>query len=103
MAGMYCMTDLLDLVVKESGEELRLRTDAAPQIIVRGEIRRLDLPVLTTENIADLFASVASPEQAEELRRCGDARFNYTSPRSGRFLVRASAERTGFTLSIRTV
>ena len=45
MAGMYCMTDLLDLLVKESADELRLNTDTAPQIMVRGEVRRLDLPV----------------------------------------------------------
>jgi twitching motility protein PilT len=103
MAGMYCITDLLDLLVKESAEELRLHTDAAPQITVRGQVRRLDLPVLTTDNIAELFGSVARPEHAEELRLCGDAHFNYTSPHSGRFLVRASSERTGFTVSIKPV
>jgi Tfp pilus assembly protein, ATPase PilU len=98
---MYCLTDLLDLLIKENAQELRVETGMPPQIVVRGEIRRIDLPVLTTDNVAELFNSFATSEQAEELRRCGDTHFNYVSPRSGRFAAKASIERIGFTLSIK--
>jgi Tfp pilus assembly pilus retraction ATPase PilT len=95
---MYCLTDLLQLAVNESAEELQLATGKAPVIIVRGQLRTLDLPELATDNVAELFSSFASSEQAEELRRCGDTRFNYVSPSFGRFAVKASAERERFTL-----
>ena len=103
MAGMYCLTDLLDLLIKENAQELRVDVGMPPQIVVRGEIRRLDLPVLTADNVAELFNSCATSEQAEELRRCGDTHFNYISPRSGRFSARASTEQTGFTLRIKPI
>ncbi len=98
---MYCLTDLLDLAVRERAQELRLGQGKPPVIIVHDQSRTLDLPELTAENVADLFSSFASPEQTEELRRCGDIRFTYTSPHSGRFAVNASAGRQDFTLSIR--
>ncbi len=101
MAGMYCLADLLNLVVSESAEELRLEAGQPPLIIVRGQSRALNLPALTTDNLADLFSSFATPEQTEELRRCGDIHFNYTSQRSGRFGVKATSERVGITLKMK--
>jgi Tfp pilus assembly ATPase PilU len=101
MAGMYCLTDLLDLAVSESADELRLTTGKPPVIIVCGQLRTLDLPELSTDNVAELFSSFAISEQTEELRRCGDIRFNYTSASSGRFAVKASTERESFTLSMK--
>jgi len=101
MAGMYCLTNLLDLAVRESAQELRLEKGKPPVIILRGQSRTLDLPELTADNVADLFSSLATPEQTEELRRCGDIHFVCTSPRSGRFVVNASSGRQDFTLSIR--
>jgi len=101
MAGMYCLTDLLDLAVSEGAEALWLESEKPPVIVVRGQVRTLDLPALTTDNVADLFSSFATWDQTEELRRCGDIRFNYASPRSGRFAVKASRERLGFTLKMK--
>ena len=103
MAGMYCLTDLLQLVVKERADELRLATGKSPVIIVGGQLRTLDLPELSTDNVSDLFSSFATREQTEELRRCGDIRFNYASASSGRFAVKASTERESFTLSMKPV
>jgi Tfp pilus assembly pilus retraction ATPase PilT len=101
MAGMYCLTDLLDLAVRESAQELRLQQGKPPVIIVHDQTRTLDLPELTADNVADLFSSFATPEQTEELRRCGEIHFTCTSPHSGRFVVNASSGRQDFTLSIR--
>jgi Tfp pilus assembly pilus retraction ATPase PilT len=103
MAGMYCLADLLSLAVNESAEELRLEPGKPPLIVVRGEFRALDLPALTTDNVADLFSSFATPEQTEELRRCGDIHFTYTSQRSGRFGVKATSERAGITLKMKPI
>ena len=100
MAGMYCLRDLLDLAVRERAEELLLETGKAPVIHTGGRRHPLDLPVLTNDNVADLFSSVATMEQSEELRRCGDIRFIYASDHSGRFAVKASTEGRDFSLKI---
>jgi Tfp pilus assembly pilus retraction ATPase PilT len=52
MAGMYCLTDLLDLAVRESAQELRLEQGKPPAIVMHGQFRTLDLPVLTADNVA---------------------------------------------------
>ena len=101
MPGMYCLTDLLNLAVNESADELRLATGKPPVIIVAGQPRALDLPELSADNVAELFSSCATSEQKEELRRCGDIRFNYTSEHSGRFAVKATTERETFTLKMK--
>jgi Tfp pilus assembly pilus retraction ATPase PilT len=101
MAGMYCLTDLLHLAVSENADELQLTSGQPPVIIVRGELRALELPELSPENVADFFSGFATWEQTEELRRCGDIRFNYTSVSLGRFAVSASTERHSFTLKMK--
>jgi|SRR2546423_13275332 len=101
MAGMYCLNDLLALSVRESAQELRLEQGRPPSIVVQGQFRPLDLPELTVDDVAKLFSSFATWEQTEELNRCGDIRFTYTSPHSGRFTVNASAGRKDFTLNIK--
>jgi Tfp pilus assembly ATPase PilU len=103
MAGMYCLTDLLQLAVTESADELRLATGKPPVIVVRGQPRMLDLPELSAENVAELFSSFATVEQSEELRRCGDIHFNYASVNCGRFAVKASMDRESFTFRMKLV
>jgi twitching motility protein PilT len=100
---MYCLTDLLDLALRETAQELRLEQGKPPAIIVQGVSRTLNLPALTADDVAELFSSFATWEQSEELRRCGDIRFTYTSPHSGRFAINASAGRQDFTLSLKPV
>jgi Tfp pilus assembly pilus retraction ATPase PilT len=101
MAGMYCLNDLLNLTVRERAEELQLEPDKAPVIVVHGEPRALDLPPLTSDNVAELFRSFATAEQLEELRRCGDIHFNYTFQNSARFGVAASQEHQEIRLKLK--
>jgi Tfp pilus assembly pilus retraction ATPase PilT len=101
MAGMYCLADLLHMTVKESADELRLATGKPPVIVVGGQQRTLDLPELSAENVVELFSSFATSEQREELRRCGDIRFNYMSVSFGQFAVKASTEQHHLTLKMK--
>jgi Tfp pilus assembly pilus retraction ATPase PilT len=70
-------------------------------MIVRGQMRALDLPELSADNVTELFSSFATREQIEELRRCGDIHFNYTSPGLGRFSVKAASDRECFALKMK--
>ena len=101
MAGMYCLNDLLNLVEGEGAEELRLEPGKSPIIVVRGQPRALDLPALTSDNVAELFRSFAKGEHVEELRLCGDVRFNCTFKNSARFGVTALMDHENISLRMK--
>jgi len=103
MAGMYCMKDLLELVVREGAEELRLEVGRPAVVVLRGEPRAIDVPPITSENAAELFRSIASEEQLEELRKCGEIHFVYVFQNSARFGVAAAIQQDDFNLKIRNL
>jgi Tfp pilus assembly ATPase PilU len=103
MAGMYCMKDLLELLLREGAEELRLEVGEPAVMVLRGEPLAIDVPPLTSENTAELFRSIATEDQMEELRRCGDIHFIYVFQNSARFGVAAAIQRDDFNLKIRNL
>lgn len=103
MAGMYCMDDLLELSLREGAEELRLRSGEAPVMVIQGESIAIDVPVVTTEDVTELFQSVATAEQLKELRTCGDIHFVYVFRNSAQFGVTAKMERGAFDVRFRNI
>lgn len=86
---MYSMDDLLELVVSERAEELKIASGAAPVIVIRGERRVIEGPELTAEHAEMLLRSVADTRQMRGLRESGRAEFIHTFRNSSRFVVRA--------------
>ena len=103
MAGMYSLNDLLELSLREGAEELRLRTGEAPVMIIQGEATAIDVPAMTTDNVTELFRSIATEGQLEELRRCGDTHFIYVFQSFGRFGVTAKMQRESFDVQFRNL
>lgn len=103
MAGMYCMKDLLELVVREGAEELRLELGKPAVMVLRGEPLAIDVPTVTSDNVAELFRSIATEEQIEELRKCGAVHFIYIFQNSARFGVTAAMQHENFNLKIRNL
>ena len=101
MAGMYCMKDLLELSLRESAEELRFRVGEAPIMVLRGEAVPIDVPAMTADNVTELFQSMATGEQLQELHRCGDIHFIYVFQNSARFAVTAMMQREVFDVTIK--
>jgi Tfp pilus assembly ATPase PilU len=100
---MYCMNDLMNLVAREAAEEFRLEAGQPPVMVLQGRARALDLAPLTEDNVVELFRSFASPEQIEELRRCGDVRFNHMFQHSAQFAVVALMQREHLTLNLKNL
>jgi Tfp pilus assembly ATPase PilU len=90
MAEMYNMNDLLDLLAQERAEELVLQAGQAPRMVLRGDQRVIDDGMLTADNVAELFRSVATDQQNQELGQCGDVRFTFTGRNATRFSAAAS-------------
>lgn len=100
---MYCMNDLMNLAAREAADEFWLEAGQAPVMVLRGKARALDLPPLTEDNVTQLFRSFASPEQIEELSRCGDVRFNHMFQHSAQFAVMALMQREHLTLKLKNL
>ena len=100
---MYCMKDLLELSLRESARELRLRAGEAPVMMVRDETVSIDVPAMTADNVAELFQSLATGEQLQELQKCGDISFIYVFQNSARFAVTATMQCETFNLTIKSL
>jgi len=103
MAGMYCMDDLLELVLREQAEELRLQVGHPPLMVVRGESRRIDVTAITTDNVTELFQSLATENQLKELRACGEIHFIHLFQNSARFSVTARVQHEAFDVKIKNL
>jgi len=103
MAGMYCMNDLLELVLREGAEELHLQIDKPPVMAVQGKPLAIDVPAVTADNVAELLQSIATEKQLGELRACGNIHFIYVFQNSARFSVTAAMQHEAITVKIRNL
>ena len=103
MAGMYRMNDLLSLVAREGAEELRLEPDRPPVMMLQGKPRTVDAMVVTSDNVAELFRSIATEEQRRELDQCGKAHFTYVGRDSGRFSIQVAMRGASCSLTIKNL
>lgn len=100
---MYSMADLLTLVEREGAQELRLQVGKPPLMALRGQMRALDSVPLTHDNATELFRSLATVDQQQELQQCGDIRFVYVSQSSARFGVNAAIQQKEISLKIKNL
>ena len=94
------MKDLLELLLREGAEELRLLTNHAPVMVAHGKALAIDVPALTADNVTELLQSIASEQQIGELRSCGDVHFIYVFQNSARLAVSAALQHETLELRI---
>jgi Tfp pilus assembly ATPase PilU len=97
------MEDLLQVVLRESAEELHLGVHQAPTMVLGGKRRPLDAPAMTSDNVMLLFQSLATGDQLQELRVCGEIQFIYLLRESARFSVSARVQRETFDVKIKNL
>ncbi len=87
MAGSHSLLDeFVDIVNKESASDLHLAEGRKPIIRVSGFLVPLEkYPVLTVENIKDLFSIFLTPENEKEFNLKKEANFAYSHKSGSRF------------------
>jgi Tfp pilus assembly ATPase PilU len=100
MAIDYEMEDLLSLLTSENAEGLLIEVGQPPVVILGGGEHTIDAPVVTRENAAHLFRTVATMEHLKELDRCGEAKFVLVSAAASRFGIRATLRQNTIHLEI---
>jgi len=96
------MKDLVDLLLHEGGDELRLVPDTPPAIVAGGKPRAIDTANLTLDELDVLLESISNEKQREELQKCGDLRFIFIQ-NSKRFGVTARHSRGMLNVMIRNL
>ena len=103
MPGMYSIKDLLNLVAQQGATELSLEPGRPPTMLLHGKVRVLDGPLVTSDQITELFRGISTDEQRRELDLCGNIQFRYAAENLSHFSVRADMRGNSFTLSMRNL
>lgn len=90
--------------IREQGaSDLHLCVDEPPFVRNNGELQRLEMNALNAQQIADITASVLTPEQHVAFERTGDVDFCYEVTEVGRYRANIYQKRCGVGLSFRVI
>jgi len=94
---------LLEVECEYNASDLHLKVGSPPLLRIKGEIRPLDLPPLSPEDVCDLIYSIMRAEQRIVFEDTGDMDFSYTLPDKGRFRINVFKQRGQISVAIRRV
>jgi twitching motility protein PilT len=89
------LTELLRTAREAGASDLHLSIGSPPQVRVDGALRRLDLPVLTSERVRSLACCVLSDRQRARLERTRETDLAFSIPGLGRVRCNAFYQRGG--------
>lgn len=86
------MDTLLHLLHSDGADALRLCVGAPPVVVLDGQPQNLPRSAITTEEVEQLFQSIADTRQRRELRDQGRVEFLYRFRDRASFVVHAKME-----------
>jgi len=95
--------DLLAFSVKNRASDLHLSTGLPPMLRLRGDMRRVNLPVLQAQDVNDMLDAIMDPAQAETYRRDLECDFAVDIAGLARFRINAFHQSRGPAAVIRTI
>jgi Tfp pilus assembly pilus retraction ATPase PilT len=84
----YSIPELLELLVGEGGESIRLEVGYAPSLTIKGEVYEIEGPVVKEEAADELLRAVADTREMRVFRQGGTVGILQTF-RGAKILVRA--------------
>lgn len=95
---------ILHRMVAEGASDLHLSAGQRPRWRIDGEIRELaDAPVLNSDEVRDLLASVMQERNIDEFNRYNDTDFAYSLPGTARFRVNLFRDHRGVGAVLRQI
>lgn len=83
------ITDLLAFGVKNKASDLHLSAGMPPMIRVHGDIRRINLPEMSSEDVGNMISSVMNDQQRKSYQQNLETDFSFELPNVARFRVNA--------------
>lgn len=97
------ITELLSYAVEAKSSDLHLSAEAPPMIRVDGDIRKMNIPPLTHEQVQELLYSIMNERQRNEYQQNFECDFSYEVPQLARFRVNAFTQNRGAGAAFRTI
>lgn len=83
------ITDLLAFGVKNKASDLHLSAGLPPMIRVHGDIRRINLPEMSAEDVGNMISSIMNDLQRKNYQQNLETDFSFELPNVARFRVNA--------------
>ena len=97
------ITDLLAFGVKNKASDLHLSSGISPMIRVHGDIRRINLPEMSSEEVGTMITSVMNDHQRKLYQQDFEVDFSFELPNVARFRVNAFMTERGPAAVFRTI
>lgn len=95
--------DLLAFSVKNRASDLHLSSGLPPTLRIRGDIRRINLPALLSQDVQAMLDAIMDDTQKSDYRRDLECDFAFELPGLARFRVNAFQQTRGPAAVIRTI
>ena len=97
------ISELLKYVVEQKCSDLHLSSGEKPIVRKNNDIWRLDLPVLTSDDIKKIIKEITTDAQFAELEKNLELDFSYAIEDLSRFRINAFYQSRGLSASLRTL
>lgn len=81
------LNELLRELVQRDGSDLHLKADNPPLMRLQGDLKRLDRPVITGEELTSAMMAILTPERQDRLNNFKECDLSYAIPGLARFRV----------------
>ena len=100
---MVHISELLTTLLQQKGSDLHLVVGSPPRIRVDGQLKPLELPVVTGEDMHRLVQELVPVHQQGAMREQRELDWAYSLPEVGRFRLHLYTQRGSWALAIRAV
>ena len=97
------ITELLAFSVKNKASDLHLSAGMPPMIRVHGDVRRINLPALTHEDVHSMIYDIMNDSQRKQYEEIFECDFSFAIPSLARFRVNAFVHNRGAGAVFRTI
>jgi twitching motility protein PilT len=97
------LTRFLEALIEQGGSDLHLQAGAAPMLRIGGDLKALNSPPLTDDQIRDMLRQIAFADVQVDLDKNRSADFAFEMPGRARFRVNAFFERQRLALAFRSI
>ena len=97
------LTELLELAVKKGASDLHLSTGSPPIVRIDGDMRILNQPPLTNDQVHQMLHGIMNDTQRKNFEEDHELDFSFALKDTGRFRVNAFLQRRGEACVFRTI
>ena len=97
------LLDVLRALREGGGSDLHLVADSVPRLRIDGQLRGMDLPILTAQDLRRFVETLLTEEQQRQLTEAGEWDGGYTVPEIGRLRIHIYRQRGSLAMAVRAV